>query len=103
MGFEKQNLEVQKNVNSENLRVLKKNWFHWTKSADKVIYHVGIRTPRTVGLAKLTASLLTNLDKYLSLAVEGFGDLPNLPFSEDWVKRMHIPATENGIGLKNTP
>ena len=25
------------------------------------------------------------------LAVEGFGDLPNLPFSEEWVKRIHIP------------
>ena len=37
------------------------------------------------------------------LAVEGFGDLPNLPFSEEWVKRMQVPekkATKNGIGSK---
>ena len=37
------------------------------------------------------------------LAVEGFGDLPNLPFSEGWVERIHISkkkASENGICLK---
>ena len=26
--------------------------------------------------------------------MEGFGDLLNLPFSEDWVKRIHIPEKE---------
>ena len=50
----------------------------------------------TVDLAKLTASLLTNLRSLeslenLLLAVEGFEDLPDLPFSEEWVKRIHIP------------
>ena len=63
----------------------------------------------TVGSAILTASLLTNLRSIESLkifpllAVEGFEGLPNLPFSEEWVKRIHIPKkkfTENGIGLK---
>ena len=28
------------------------------------------------------------------LAVEGFGDLPNLLFSEEWVKRIQIPKKE---------
>ena len=37
IGFQKQNPEVQKNVNSENPRVLKKNYFHWTKIAGKII------------------------------------------------------------------
>ena len=50
----------------------------------------------TVGLAKLTASLQTNLrslenlENLLLLAVEGFGNLPNLAFAEGWVKRIHI-------------
>ena len=57
-------------------------------------------------LAKLTASLLTNFRSFenlgnrLVLAVEAFGDLPNPLFSEEWVKRIHIPkktATKNGI------
>ena len=58
----------------------------------------------TAGLAKLTASLLTNLtsleslENLLLLAVEGFGDLLNLPFSEEWVKRTHIPKKR----LQNT-
>ena len=56
-----------------------------------------------------TASLLTNhrslksLENLLLLAVEGFGDLPNLPFLEKWAKRINIlkkKATENGIDLK---
>ena len=44
-----------------------------------------------------TAGLLTNLrslkslENLLRLAVEGLGDLPNLPFSEEWVKRINIP------------
>ena len=38
----RKNLEVQKNVNSENQRVLKKRRIHWTKSADEVICHVRI-------------------------------------------------------------
>ena len=55
-------------------------------------------------LVKLTVSFLTNLRSFRSLenllllVVEGFGDLPNLPFSEEWVKRIHIPkkkAAEN--------
>ena len=62
-----------------------------------------------MGLAKLTASILTNLksveslENLLILAVEGFGDLPNLPFSEEWVKIINIRRKEgyqNGIGLK---
>ena len=54
----------------------------------------------TVGLAKVTASLLTNLrslesfENLLLLAVEVFGDLPNLPFSVESVKRIHIPRKE---------
>ena len=46
---------------------------------------------------------LESLENLLSLAVESFGDPPNLPFSENRVKRIHIPkkkATKNGIGLK---
>ena len=55
------------------------------------------------------ASLLTNLRPLISLenlqllAVEDSEDLPGLKFSEEWIKRIHIPkkkATENGIGLK---
>ena len=62
-----------------------------------------------MGLAKLTASLLKNftsfesLEKLLLLGVEGFGDLPKIPISEEWVKRIHIPkkkATKNEIGLE---
>ena len=45
-GFQKQNLEVQKNVNSENSRALESNWFHWTNSADEFICHVGILAPQ---------------------------------------------------------
>ena len=47
-----------------------------------------------------TASLLTNLRSLKSLenlllfAVEGLGDLPNLLFSEEWVKRINIPNRE---------
>ena len=54
-----------------------------------------------MGSAKLMASLLTNLrsveilENLLFLAVEGLGDLPNQPFSEEWVK-----ATQNEISLK---
>ena len=63
----------------------------------------------TAGLAKLTASWLTNLKalesltNLLRLAVEDFWDLPNLPFSEEGVKRKQIPkkkASENRTGLK---
>ena len=46
---------------------------------------------------------LESLETLLLLAVEGFGDLPNLPFSEDLVKRINIPKKDdyrNGIGLK---
>ena len=47
-----------------------------------------------------TASLLTNLrslrslENLLLLTVEGLRDLPNLPFSEEWVKRINIPKRE---------
>ena len=30
----------------------------------------------------------------LLLAVEGLRDLPNLPFSEEWVERINIPKRE---------
>ena len=67
-------------MNSENPRVMRKNSKFLTN----------IRS-------------LNSLGNLLLLAVEGFGDLPNLPFSEEWIKRIHIPkkkrATENGIGL----
>ena len=95
-------------MNSENPIVLKKSWFHWTKSADEVICQVRIRTPQRA-VAELMASLLINLrsveslGSILLLAVEGLRDLPHLPFSEEWVKRIHISkkkATENEIGLK---
>ena len=96
VGFLKQNLKAQKNMNFENPRALRKNWFHKMK-----ICRQG-HLPRpnlnyTVGLARLTASLLTNLRSVDSLknllhsAQEGVGDLPNLPFPEEWVKRINIP------------
>ena len=47
-----------------------------------------LNSSSTVGSAKLTGSLLINLkslENLLLLAVEGFGDLPNLPFSEELV------------------
>ena len=58
-------------MNSENPRVLRK-------------------------IASLIANLasLKSLDNPLLLAVEGFGDLSNLQFSEEWVKRIHIPKKE---------
>ena len=37
---------------------------------------------------------LNSLENLLLLAVEGFGDLPNLPFSEEWVKRISILKIE---------
>ena len=33
--------------------------------------------------------------KLLLLAVEGLRDLPNLPFSEEWVNRINIPKRED--------
>ena len=69
----------------------------------------GLNSNSPVGLAKLTASLLTDLrsleslENVLLLAVEGLGDLPNLTFSEEWVKEYAFrgkKATENRIGLK---
>ena len=48
VGFQKQNLEVQKNVNFKILIVLEKNWFHWTKSADEFICQVRIGTSQSV-------------------------------------------------------
>ena len=68
---------------------------------DKVICLMNLNC--TVDLAKLTACLLTNLrsleslENLLLLAVAGFGNLPNLPFSDEFRKRK---ATENGVGLK---
>ena len=58
------------------------------------------------GLAKLTASLLTNLGSLKSLAnllllaVEAFREIPNLPFSEEWLKREYTSrekATEKAF------
>ena len=48
------------------------------------------------GLAKLIASLLTSLGSLETLGNngEGFGDLLNLLFSEEWVKRIYIPKKE---------
>ena len=40
VGFQKQSSEVQKNVNSENPRVLRKNCFHWANVAGEVIFHI---------------------------------------------------------------
>ena len=50
--------------------------------------------------AKLTASLLSSLRSFesleslLLLAVEALRDLPNLPFSEEWLKRINTPKRE---------
>ena len=79
VGFQKQNLEVQKNMNSENPRVLRKNWFHWTKSVGKVIATFEFQLHS--GLTNLTTSLLTNFRFLKSLEnLLLLGDLPNLPF-----------------------
>ena len=55
------------------------------------------------GLKEYALRSLKSLENLLFLVVEGFGDLPNLPFSEEWVTRINIPkkkSTENGIDLK---
>ena len=68
VGFQKQYFDLQKNMNSENPRVLRKNSkFAWP---------------------------LNSLENVLHLGLEGFGDLPNLPFSEKWVKIIHILKKE---------
>ena len=84
VGFQKQNLEVHKNRNSENPRALRKNWFHWTKSI--LWLHSGLSQANSKFVNKSYRSL-----ESLLLAVEGFEDLPNPPFSAEWVKRMNIP------------
>ena len=58
-------------MNPENPRVLSKN----SRFANKSYISKQSRKPSV-------------------LAVEGFGDLPNLPFSEEWVKRISIPKIE---------
>ena len=47
VDFQNQNLEAQKNMNFDNPRVLRKDWFHWTKFVEEVVCDVSIRTPQT--------------------------------------------------------
>ena len=63
-------------MNSENPRVLRKN---------SKFGNTGLLTDLRP---------LSSLENVLRLGLEGFGDLPNLPFSGKWVKRIHIPKKE---------
>ena len=60
-------------MNSENPRVLRKH----SKFANKSQISQKSRKPSA-----------------LEGVLEGLGDLPNLPFSEEWVKRINIPKRE---------
>ena len=79
VGFQKQNLEFQKNMNSENLRVLRKNWLHWTRPSArfKSVLHSGLNqtdSPTNSKFANRFRSL-KSLENRLIFAMEGFGDL----------------------------
>ena len=91
-GFQKLDLKDQRN--SENPKVLSKDCFRidLTKSVNDV---PRLNLNSTVDLAKLIASFLINKSRnLLLLAVKGFGDLPNLRCSEEWLERIHIPKKE---------
>ena len=89
VGFQKQNLQVQKNMNSESPRVLRKNWFYRRKSVDEVIYHVWIQTPQ--GLLDLSEVSKTFC----------FWQLKVLKTFQTYHTRSEKEkSTKNGIGLK---
>ena len=104
--FQNQNLEVQKN--SENLRVLGKNWFHCTKSADEFICRVRIRTPG--GLIQIDSKFANKCQiSRRSLNPFAFGSgrfletFQTYRFQKSGLKEYTVrkkKAAENGIGFK---
>ena len=92
-------------MNSENTESLEEELVSLDELICRRFHFPRLNSNSTVGLAKATVSLLTSLsalksfESLLLLAVRGFGNFPNLSFSEECVKIIHIPIKEGGIDL----